>query len=324
MARGTSTEIPVLTDSNHPTDAATPLARALGVASLGLAGAQLGAPGAVARAIGVDDGEENRRVLRAIGVREMTSGVGLLARPRPAGWMWSRVAGDAMDLAMLGAALRNRSNGRRGRVIAAIAGVAAIGVADVVATRKLARSSGIARGSTIHATAAVTIRRSPDEVYAAWRDLSRLPTFMQHLESVEPLGDRRSRWRAVAPGGRTVTWEADIIDERPGELIAWRSVDGADVRNDGVVRFRPAPGDRGTEVHVDLRYDVPGGSLGVAVATIAGREPRQQLRDDLRRFKQVMEAGSIVRSDGSPDGMSTPRLLRQRPAEPIAGDPVSA
>ena len=317
MAPGTETETPVMTDSNHPTERATPLARALGVASLGLAGAQLAAPGTVARAIGVDDGEGNRRLLRAVGVRELTSGLGLLARPRPAGWMWSRVAGDVMDLAMLTSALRNRANGGRTRIVAAIAGVTAIGVADAFATRSLARATGIARGSTIHASASITVRRPPDQVYDAWRDLSRLPSFMQHLASVEEFGDGRSRWRATAPGGRTVEWEADVIDDRPGELLAWRSVEGSDVRHDGVVRFRPAPGDRGTEVHVEMRYDLPGGSLGAALATIAGEEPRQQIRDDLRRFKQVLEAGTVVRSDGSPEGTRTSRLLRQRPAEPL-------
>jgi uncharacterized membrane protein len=323
VAPGTSTQIPVRSDSNHPTAPATPLARALGVASVGLAGAQLAAPGAVARAVGVDDGDANRRLLRAVGVRELTSGVGLLTRPRPAGWMWSRVAGDVLDLAMLGGALLKRSNGGRRRIAAALAGIATIGVADVVVTRKLSRAAGLARGSTIDATASITICRPPVEVYEAWRDLSRLPTFMQHLESVEMLGDGRSRWRANGPGGRTIEWEADVTDERPAELIAWRSVEGADVRNEGAVRFRPAPGDRGTEVHVDLRYDLPGGALGVAVATLAGEEPRQQLRDDLRRFKQVMEVGSVVRSEGSPEGMRTSALLRQRPAEPIPGEPVT-
>jgi uncharacterized membrane protein len=113
------------------------------------------------------------------------------------------------------------------------------------------------------------------------------------------IDDRRSRWRAKAPAGTSVEWEAELIDDRPNELIAWRSLEGSTVDNSGFVRFERAPGGRGTVVHVELRYCPPAGALGAAVAKLFGEEPRQQLYDDLRAFKQVMELGEVVKSDAS-------------------------
>ena len=145
----------------------------------------------------------------------------------------------------------------------------------------------------------MTINRSPEEIYHFWRDFQNLPRFMDHLESVDVLDERRSHWRAKAPAGKTVEWDAEIIEDRPNELIAWRSLENADVPNTGSVRFVPAPGGRGTEVHVELKYDPPGGAVGVAIAKLFGEEPNQQVATDLRRFKQVMETGEVVQSDAS-------------------------
>jgi uncharacterized membrane protein len=169
----------------------------------------------------------------------------------------------------------------------------------------------------IHAQRSVTIKRNRDEVYRFWRDLDRLPTFMMHLESVRQQDGRRSHWVATAPAGRHVEWDAEIVEDRPGELIQWRSLEGSEVSNGGAVRFADAPGDRGTEVHVDLHYDPPGGRLGATIAKIFGEEPEQQLRDDLRRFKQVMEAGEVVLSEGSLDGAGEGGRA-ERPARPSA------
>src|SRR5207237_3055072 len=123
------------------------------------------------------------------------------------------------------------------------------------------------------------------EVYDFWRNFGNLPRFMDHLESVQVTGDRRSHWKAKAPAGTTVEWDAETTENRPNELIAWRSVEGADVTNAGVVRFVAAPGGRGTEIHVDLRYEPPAGKLGKLVAKLFGEEPSQQVEGDLRRFK---------------------------------------
>ena len=165
----------------------------------------------------------------------------------------------------------------------------------------------------LHVVKSVTINRPRQEVYEFWRDLEHLPTFMIHLEAVTSSGDLRSHWVANVPAGR-VEWDAEIIEDRPGEIIAWQSVEGSAVPNGGSVRFTDAPADRGTEVHVDLHYDPPAGRAGAMVAKLFGEEPQQQLRDDLRRFKQVMETGEVVRSDGSLEGAGQ-GATTQRPAQ---------
>ena len=165
----------------------------------------------------------------------------------------------------------------------------------------------------LHVSKSVTINRPRQEVYEFWRDLEHLPTFMIHLEAVRSSGDQRSHWVANGPAGR-VEWDAEIIEDRPGEIIAWHSLEGSDVPNGGSVRFTDAPADRGTEVHVDLHYDPPAGAAGAMVARLFGEEPQQQLRDDLRRFKQVMETGEVVRSDSSLEGAGQ-GATNQRPAQ---------
>jgi uncharacterized membrane protein len=157
-------------------------------------------------------------------------------------------------------------------------------------------------GSMQQVSKSLTIRRPRNTVYQFWRNLENLPRFMYHLEAVQVTGDRRSHWAVKAPAGQRVEWDAEIVQDTPDELIAWRSLPEADIRHEGAVRFRDAPADRGTEVDVELRYEAPGGSAGSLVAMLFGEEPKQQLRDDLRRFKQVMETGEVVLSDGSLEG----------------------
>ncbi len=294
------------------------LPRVLGVLSLGLGAAALGAPDRVSRLVGVDDSALARTVLvRAVGVRELVPAAGLLVGRAPAGWVWARVVGDAVDLAALAVALRDRGGRRRRRVGRALAAVAGLTALDLVAAVLASRAPAGRR--TLRASATVTINRPADEVYRFWRDLENLPRFMYHLESVRADGDGRSHWTARAPGGRRIEWDAEIVDDNLSEVISWRSVKGARVPNAGRVRFARAAGGRGTEVRVDLVYAPPGGALGRAVAKLLGEEPGQQIRDDLRRFKQVIETGEVVRSDGSPEGLATLPQLRQRPARPAAG-----
>ena len=169
----------------------------------------------------------------------------------------------------------------------------------------------------MQARTAVTIKRPVGEVYAFWRDLTNLPAFMYHLKSVEPTGNGRSHWTANGPAGATVDWDAELVEDTPDQRIAWRSLEGAKVSNSGSVTFTPAPGGDGTEVRVELSYDPPGGALGKVVAKLFGEEPQQQISDDLRRLKQVLETGEVVHSEGSPEGTRTGRLLKQRPAEPV-------
>jgi uncharacterized membrane protein len=151
-------------------------------------------------------------------------------------------------------------------------------------------------------------------MYTYWRNFENLPRFMYHLESVERLDERRSHWVAKGPAGTQVEWDAEITDDRPNELIAWRSLPDAQVPNSGMVRFEPGPAGRGTVVRVEIEYRPPGGALGKAVAKLFGEEPGQQVAGDLHRFKQVMETGEVVVSEGSPHGFGQ---KQQKPAQPL-------
>ncbi|MFI7607733.1 SRPBCC family protein [Micromonospora sp. NPDC049366] len=292
------------------------LARALGWVSLALGAGAIAATGPLARLTGVDDSPAARTIIPAVGARELAHGAGLVAGRRTAGWAWTRVAGDAMDLTLLARALADRRGERRRRVAlttAAIAGITAIDVLAAVAAVRARR----ARDRMIRVDLAVTVNRSPAEAYRFWRDVENLPRFMSHLESVRAEDLRRSRWTARGPAGRRIEWDAEIVDDQPNRSIAWRSLPGTRVANAGRVRFVPAPGDRGTEVRVQLGYAPPAGALGRAVAKLFGEEPEQQVRDDLRRFKQVLETGEVVRSEGSPEGISVRQQVMQRPAQPL-------
>ena len=153
-----------------------------------------------------------------------------------------------------------------------------------------AASKGRARaGRGIEVQKSLIVSRSPEECYAFWRDLTNLPRFMSHLESVEVRTDRQSHWVAKAPAGTRVEWDAEIVDDRPGERISWRSLPGSQVEHAGTVRFMPAPGQRGTIVRVQMQYAPPGGKVAALVARLFGEEPRQQIPQELRRFKAMME-----------------------------------
>ncbi|HZI18811.1 MAG TPA: SRPBCC family protein [Pyrinomonadaceae bacterium] len=149
-----------------------------------------------------------------------------------------------------------------------------------------------------------TINRPADELYRFWRDFENLPRFMSHLEEVRVMSETRSHWVAKAPAGTSVEWDAEVYNERANELIAWRTLEGADVASAGSVRFDEAPGGRGTVVRVVLRYDPPGGRLGAFVARLFGENPDQQIADDLSRFKQLMETGEVTTVEGQTSGRS--------------------
>jgi uncharacterized membrane protein len=149
-----------------------------------------------------------------------------------------------------------------------------------------------AHGDTLVGNA-VTINRPVAEVYAHFRDFARLPGFMENVERIDVLDDRRSHWVVKAPGGGTVEWDARITEEEPERLIAWTSEEGADVPNSGRVTFRDA-GERGTVVSATILYDPPGGLIGKVIAKMFQRDPSIQSRRDLRRFKQLLETGEIA------------------------------
>jgi uncharacterized membrane protein len=288
--------------SSQSVERAHQQARALGWFSLGLGLTQVLTPGGVSRAIGLKDGPLCRLTMRALGLREITSGIGILSRPRPTGWMLARLAGDVMDVALLAQGLTSR-RARKTRLPVAIASVVGVGALDYLVGRRLRQADreGLAlpRARELEVTSAITVSRPPEEVYRFWRELGNLPRFMTLLDSVQVLDDRRSRWTITTPRGKTLQWESEITEDRPNERIAWRATKGAPIDTWGQVEFRQAPGGRGTEVVLKMKLDPPGGALGAALARAAKKVPEIKTRIDLRRFKQVMELGEVVVSDAS-------------------------
>ena len=240
--------------------------------------------------------------------REMAAG-----RPRPGSAREGTNVGETERwLSLVGGgllALDGLRRGSLGGVAEAIAGgsllyrgltghchlYAAVGVNT--AAHGLVASVSAQRG--VKVVKAVTINRPAEELYRFWRDFETLPRFMKHLESVKCEGNR-SHWVARGPGGFKIAWDAEIINEKPGTLIAWRSLEGSQVSTAGSVHFSKAPGDRGTEVRVTLKYDPPAGKLGTLIAKLFGAEPAQQIQEDLRRFKQLTEAGEVPTTKGQP------------------------
>jgi uncharacterized membrane protein len=295
------------------------LAKALGWVSIGIGVAQLLAPRAISRAIGVAD---RPMLMRAIAMREIAAGVGILGQRRPTPWLWSRVAGDAMDLTLLGIAARRSSTGsERSRVGAASAAVAGLTVLDVLSSMRYTEMDN-ATGQTwsatgpVHVEKSVTVNRPAEECYRFWRDFNNLGRFMQHLESVQAIDNKRSHWKAKAPLGASVEWDAEVTIDQPGKLLAWRSVEGSEVDNAGTVTFEPAPGGRGTIVRVDMQYSPPGGKAGMLLAKLFREEPSQQIDEDLRNFKRLIETGEIPTTVGQPSGRrgTVTRLLFRKGA----------
>ncbi len=237
----------------------------LGWFSLGLGTAQVLAPRRMCRLIGARGERVGATVMRLMGMRELAQGVGILTQPRPTGWLWSRVAGDGVDLSLLGLTAA-RENGRRGRTLFAMANVAAVTVPDVFESLELSRKRGEPRqGQLIRK--AVTIKRPRADVEGAWADAS----------------DLRER-----------------VD-----------------RAGAVVTFAAAPAERGTELAVEFVHDPPAGDLGSAALKLAGKDLATELSDDLRRLKQLLETGEIVRSDSTPSGHLLAGHMKQRPAQPL-------
>lgn len=170
---------------------------------------------------------------------------------------------------------------------------------------------GVSTAETGRATAleideAVTVNKPREEVYDFWRELENLPRFMRHIESVEALDEKRSRWTARVPkvpkDVGTISWEAEITEDAPNERIAWRSLARADIQNAGTVRFKDAPEGRGTEVHAQIRYRPPAGDVGALVTRLLDPANEQMVREDVRRFKHILEAGEAPKIEGQPTG----------------------
>lgn len=272
------------------------LTQTLGWFSIGLGLTQLLAPGALGRAIGVGD---HPAVLRMLGVREIVSGLGLLSERAPGIWAVSRVAGDAMDLALLGVAAR-REDAQPQRIAGAASFVLGAAMLDVYASQRLMRTD--MEPPEVRATEVVAINATPQQLYDFWTNVENLPRFMPHVKSVSKTSERTSHWVVKGLAGATVEWDSEIVDDQPGARIGWRTLPDSEVRHEGMVSFEPAPGGRGSFVRVELMYWPPAGKVGARVARLFGQEPRLQINADLRRFKQLIEAGEVATTLGQPSG----------------------
>ncbi len=142
----------------------------------------------------------------------------------------------------------------------------------------------------------VTVRRSPQELYSFWRELENLPSVMKHLKSVEAIDRVRSHWIAEGPLGKDVEWDAEVFNDVENEMIAWRSLPGGAVDTAGSVHFKSQGNGGETQVSVNFKYDPPAGAVGAWVASFLGHDPQRMIEEDLRQFKQRMEAGERTAS----------------------------
>lgn len=198
-----------------------------------------------------------------------------ISRRRTAGWLMTALGGMLLERGATGHC----------RVYEAM-GVNTAGTGDD--TRRALGGPG-----GVHVEESVVINRPIEQLYRFWRNLENLPQFMSHLESVERITDTLSRWRAKGPAGRQLEWNAEIINEVPNQVIGWRSIEGSDVVSAGSVNFDAVGPGVGTRVRVKLQYSPPGGRIGAAVARLFGRDAATEIRDDLQRFKRLLETGDV-------------------------------
>jgi uncharacterized membrane protein len=271
----------------------------LGWLSIGLGVAALLAPRPVSKATGLQGRES---LLRLVGARELASGAGLLTQQQKRPWLWSRVLGDIMDLALIAGAIKPANPGRY-RALTTAAIVSGIAVADVAASVRNARSRRpVLTRADAYLEASVIVNKTPDECYAFWRDVGNLPKFMRSLESIAVIDDSRSHWVLRGPLGSRWEWDSRKTVDRPGECIAWKSMEGAELQQVALVSFDSATGGRGTRVQLSLHYQPRAGSVGASIAKVFGADPRSEARQDLARFKQLIESGEIATTRGQPSG----------------------
>lgn len=274
------------------------LARALGWFSVGLGLYEVVAPGHLGRVLGIED---RAGLLRLYGLREIGTGIGLLAQRgpgKPAPWVWGRVGGDALDLATLSTGLV-RDNPKRDNVVAAMAAVAGITLVDVLCAQTLSnkqkermQAAGVSTDPG-ESQRSITIGRSAEEIYHLWREPGTLPRVMADFADVTVRDAEHAHWRVRTPVGRNLEWEVQTVEDRPGELVRWKMLDGTTLHAEGALSLKPAPGDRGTEATLRFHFDPPGGVLGDGVARIFGGLPKMAVAKALRRFKSLAETGEI-------------------------------
>jgi uncharacterized membrane protein len=162
--------------------------------------------------------------------------------------------------------------------------------------------SGVASPTDLYFETSIATIKSPDECYRFWRNIENLPRFMDNLESVKQLDEHRFHWVAKEAGPATLEWDCEITEDRPGAVLAWRTLDGAQVPNAASVLFEAAPSGRGTIVRLSVHYSPVGGRLTAALAKLLRQDPQTRVQADLRRFKQLLETGEVATTNGQPTG----------------------
>jgi uncharacterized membrane protein len=281
------------------------LVQGLGWFSIGLGLAEVLAPAKVARLVGMKDKAGLRALIRSCGFREMVAGIAILSESGKVGGLWGRVAGDLLDLGVIESALFSKKTNRKraGIASAAVLGVTAL---DLYCIQQIKRPSST--DGNLKETMTIIVNRSPEEVYAFWRQPENFPRFIDNIESIQVTEEGQWHWKTKGPAGKTIEWKSEIVEDQPGSLISWRSTEDSDVYNAGSVRFEHATGKRGTLITVNLEYYPPGGAIGADIAKLFGKEAGQQVEDALRRMKQVLETGNVVRSESwNPPGLHESR-----------------
>lgn len=303
------------------------IARGLGWFSILLGMSELVCGRALARWLGMPGTET---LVRTYGVREITTGIGILASADPTPWIWSRVVGDALDAGSLAAGLHDE-NPREGNVAMALANIIAVTVLDVYCAHRLSAEqrpalpahhdysnrSGLPssayrqrrRGNTDHtatgtaleaaAQASITIPRPADDLRALWLSPKAQTRIWEHFAEVTAVNDRTADWTAHGPAGGAYRWRTQT-EETGTDQVRWSTLDGADVPNAGSLTFRPAPGDRGTELHLTVRFDPPGGAVGQVVSKLFHIVPREIVLTALYRFRALALTGELPLTDPQP------------------------
>lgn len=194
------------------------------------------------------------------------------------------------------------------RVPLGVAGITLIGNGLLNRRQDLHRSAtakGVRAREGVHFETAITLETSPEKIYRVWRDLESLPNVLRHLRSVRDDGEGRSHWVAHGPLG-PIEWDAEIVTEHENQLLAWQSLPGSALATAGSVRLQKALGGRGTILRISLKYDPPGGRVTATIANLLGRGLETDVRDDLRKFKQLMETGEVATTAGQPTGQCLP------------------
>lgn len=242
------------------------------------------------------DGDRSVAANRNVGDLERWASV--LGGSALAAWGIERRDAPGAAIALLGAALIHRGATGHCYVYDAMGVTTDAGAGGFLprAEPEAGPSATVRASKSVKVERSIAVSRQPAELYALWRDPANVARFMDHVESVEPIDDRHARWTMRGPAGRLITWVAEVIVDVPDARIAWKSEEGSEVPNAGSVHFDALPGGRATEVRLVMDYEPPAGRIGNNIAKLLGADPDQMVRESLRRFKALAEAGEILKS----------------------------